>query len=355
MIGNCGCFQDLVAVQVGDGHLRCRDQVQPIRRGVVHLAFLVRQLAGGEGAFRVHHVRWNDLPVARFDRLVQEESDQGALQLGPLSAIDRKARAGHLHTEVHVQDAVFLAKFPMRFGIRAEFGIAPSCITVTFSSGVRPAGTLEWGAFGMVQRWSCSAFSAASKLLLQGGGPPLQFNGRGTWRFRPRPSCRLSSGRRWCGSASSVRPTGHPGLAWVFRRTSSSIARGIQQGFRIDVAFGQALFGLFTVLSQVDSTPAWTTGLRWCAKVAAVGNWASKYEKAPSPCWRRGFQCRVGRLLTAVQFILPSLQFVPLPSGSEFGLLGPCARVVGGECGACFGEDLLAGAPRKSWRGQRRC
>ena len=55
-----------------------------------------------------------------------------------------------------------------------------------------------------------------------------------------------------------------------------------------------------------------------------------------------GFQfVVVGGLLAAVQFILPSLQFVPLASSGQFGLLGPGARVVGGESGTCFGEDLL--------------
>jgi hypothetical protein len=66
--------QDLVAVEVGDGHLGRGDQIEVVHRGVVHLAFLVGQLARGEGAGCVHHVGWDDLAVSGIGGLVQEEA-----------------------------------------------------------------------------------------------------------------------------------------------------------------------------------------------------------------------------------------------------------------------------------------
>ncbi len=113
-------LHDHIAVQVGDGHLGRGNQVQPVRRGVVHLAFLVGQLPGGECAFGVHHVRRNDLLVAGSDRAVQEEADKRALQFSALAAVHRKACASELHAEVHVQDAVLLAQFPVRLGVLRE-------------------------------------------------------------------------------------------------------------------------------------------------------------------------------------------------------------------------------------------
>ena len=44
-----GLFEDLVAEEISDGHLSRRDQVEIIRLRMVHLPFLVGQLARGRG------------------------------------------------------------------------------------------------------------------------------------------------------------------------------------------------------------------------------------------------------------------------------------------------------------------
>ena len=59
-----------------------------------------------------HHGRF-DLLVARAGVVVEEVVDQRTLQLGTLSFIDRKTGACDLHTQVEVDQVIFLRQFPV--------------------------------------------------------------------------------------------------------------------------------------------------------------------------------------------------------------------------------------------------
>ena len=112
--------QNDVAEDVGHGHLGRRDHVEIVDLGVVHLALLVGELAGAEAGVAVDHHRRFDLLVAGRGILIEEEVDQGALQLGSLALVDREAGAGDLDAQVEVDDVVLLGELPVRQGAFGE-------------------------------------------------------------------------------------------------------------------------------------------------------------------------------------------------------------------------------------------
>ena len=106
-----------VTENVGDGHLGGRDHVEIIEVGVIHLAFLVGKLAGTEARCGIDHHRRLDLFVSVGGVDIEEEIDECPLELGSLALVDGESGSGNLHSEVEVDDIVFLAELPVRKGV----------------------------------------------------------------------------------------------------------------------------------------------------------------------------------------------------------------------------------------------
>ena len=90
---------------------------------MVHLSFLVGQLAGAVARSGVHHCGGHHFRVARSACLVEEEVDEGALQAGTLAFVYGEACAGNLHTQVEVDDVILLGQFPVGQGVFGQFGL----------------------------------------------------------------------------------------------------------------------------------------------------------------------------------------------------------------------------------------
>ena len=84
---------------------------------MIHLTFLVGQLTCTITRSLVHY-RWrHDLCIASLTSLIEEEVNQRALQTGSLADINRESSTCDLHTEVKVDEIVFLGEFPVGQGI----------------------------------------------------------------------------------------------------------------------------------------------------------------------------------------------------------------------------------------------
>ena len=122
--GEVAGLEDGVTVNVGDGHLGGGDQVEVVEVGVVHLSFLVGQLAGGVGGGLVHHIGRLHLGIAVLGGGVEEEVDEGALHLGPFALVNGEAGAGDLAAQVEVNDVVLFHQFPVgECGLRHIAGV----------------------------------------------------------------------------------------------------------------------------------------------------------------------------------------------------------------------------------------
>ena len=104
---------DDVAVNVGDGNFGGRDEVEFVLIDEIHLAFLVGELACAVAGGFVHDVGGLYLKIAGLACLVEKELDEGALQTGALADVDGETGTGDLHTEVEIDDVVFLCEFPV--------------------------------------------------------------------------------------------------------------------------------------------------------------------------------------------------------------------------------------------------
>ena len=80
---------------------------------MVHLSFLVGQLARAVARVLVDDVGRLNLGIAGLASLVEEELDEGALQACSLANIYRETGAGNLHTQVKVDEVVFLCQIPV--------------------------------------------------------------------------------------------------------------------------------------------------------------------------------------------------------------------------------------------------
>ena len=87
---------------------------------MVHLALLVRELAGTETGSGIHHHRRLNLQIAGLGVAVEEEIDEGSLKSRALALVNRESCAGDLHTEVEVDDVQLLGKLPVRECVRSQ-------------------------------------------------------------------------------------------------------------------------------------------------------------------------------------------------------------------------------------------
>ena len=109
---------DHIAVDIRYRHLSGRDEIEVIHLAVVHLALFVGQLTRSVPRSSVHYGRRHDLRVTGFVCLGEEEIDERTLETSTLTDINRETCARDLHTEVEVNEVVFLSEIPVR-----EFGI----------------------------------------------------------------------------------------------------------------------------------------------------------------------------------------------------------------------------------------
>ena len=87
---------------------------------MVHLALLVRELAGTETGSGIHHHRRLNLQIAGLGVAVEEEIDEGSLKSRALALVNRESCAGDLHAEVEVDDVQLLGKLPVRECVRSQ-------------------------------------------------------------------------------------------------------------------------------------------------------------------------------------------------------------------------------------------
>ena len=81
---------------------------------MIHLSFLVRQLACSITAGSVYYCRRHNLLVTGLAGFRQEKVDQGALQLGTFPAIYGETGSGNLYTQIEIYQVIFLGQFPVR-------------------------------------------------------------------------------------------------------------------------------------------------------------------------------------------------------------------------------------------------
>ena len=105
--------ENYVTIDVCDRYLSSWNQIEVIHFAMVHLSFLVWKLTCAVARSSIHH-RWrHDFCVARLACFIEEEIDKCTLETSTLTFIYREACARNLHTEVEVDEVVFLGKFPM--------------------------------------------------------------------------------------------------------------------------------------------------------------------------------------------------------------------------------------------------
>ena len=88
---------------------------------MIHLSFLVRQLARTITGSSIHNCRRHNFRITGFTGFIQEEVNQRTLQLCTLSFVNRKTGTCDLHTQVKIDQVIFLCQFPMRQCVFRQF------------------------------------------------------------------------------------------------------------------------------------------------------------------------------------------------------------------------------------------
>ncbi len=114
-------LQDLVLMDVGQGHLGRRDQeIVPLLQ-LEEILLEFGKLAGAGHRLPVDDERRQNFTVAVFGGVeVQHEVDQGPLQPGTGAQVKREARSGDLGGAFQVEDVQRRADVPMRLGLEGE-------------------------------------------------------------------------------------------------------------------------------------------------------------------------------------------------------------------------------------------
>ena len=113
--------QDDIPIYIGNRDFCCRHKIEIIQAYIVHLGFLVRELACTETRGSIDHNRRLDFFISGSSVVVQEEADEGSLEFGAFAFVYREACAGEFHTEVEIYDIEFLGEFPVRKSVLREF------------------------------------------------------------------------------------------------------------------------------------------------------------------------------------------------------------------------------------------
>ena len=102
---------------------------------MVHLTFLVRQLACAIARGSVDNCRRHDFGISALASLIEEEVDESTLQTCTLTDVYGESCTGNLHAQVEVDEVVLLGEFPVGQGIgntqrRIDVPVADSVVTI---------------------------------------------------------------------------------------------------------------------------------------------------------------------------------------------------------------------------------
>ena len=93
---------------------------------MVHLAIFVRKLSGSVSRIFVDQDGWLHFEVACLIGFVEKKVDEGPLQFGALSFVERKSGTGYFVAVFKIDDVVFRDQIPVRKGpVGHVFGLAP--------------------------------------------------------------------------------------------------------------------------------------------------------------------------------------------------------------------------------------
>ena len=173
LLGELVGAEDDVTEDVGDGNLGGRDHIEVVQVGVVHLAFLVGQLAGTKTGSGVHHHRRLHFLVAGCGVAVQEVVDEGALQLGAFAFIYRETGTGNLHAQVEVDDVVLLGQFPVGKCVLGEVHLGAAHLHHQVVLGTLTLGYQVAGDVGQEHQLVLELLDGLVGLLEKGGGTLL--------------------------------------------------------------------------------------------------------------------------------------------------------------------------------------
>ncbi len=119
---------------------------------MVHLALLVRQLAGAIAGSLVDHKGRLYLDIAGFPCLVKKELLQSALQPGTLAYIERKSGSCNLDTKLPVYYIVFTSQLPVWQRARIEAGHLTAGLHHYVVLGRKSVGHIGTGSVGNRQQ-----------------------------------------------------------------------------------------------------------------------------------------------------------------------------------------------------------
>ena len=106
-------IENNITIDIGDRNLCRRNQIEVVKVAMVHLSFFIRQLTCAVAGSSIDNCRWHQFGVTALAGFVEEEVDECALQTCALADINGESSTGNLHTQVEVDEVVFLCQFPM--------------------------------------------------------------------------------------------------------------------------------------------------------------------------------------------------------------------------------------------------
>ena len=107
-------IENHIAIDIGDRHLSGRNKIEIVETAVIHLSLFVGQLTCAIARSLINNRRRHNFSISRLRSLIEEELDKSALQPCPLANIYRETGTCNLHTEVEINEIIFLCKLPMR-------------------------------------------------------------------------------------------------------------------------------------------------------------------------------------------------------------------------------------------------
>ena len=88
---------------------------------MIHLTLLVGQLTRTVAGSRIDHRRRHHLQITGCPGLIQEEIDQGTLQAGTHSFVNRETGTCNLDSQIEVNQIILLGQFPVGQSILGQF------------------------------------------------------------------------------------------------------------------------------------------------------------------------------------------------------------------------------------------
>src|SRR5690606_22349714 len=166
-----------IPIEIGDGDLCCRNEIEVVGVHAIHLTLLIRKLTGTVSGGFIYENRRLYFRISLLRGLVKEKVYERALKLCSFSLVNRKAGARKFHTKVEVDDVVLLDQFPRRDSIGGQLRNRPSLVydNITVRSGTI-RNILELGSRYLIQE-------------------SLKAGGRSATRIRNRSHALLEVGR----------------------------------------------------------------------------------------------------------------------------------------------------------------